>query len=120
LFEEVLHRCSSFQVALFSTIAWSLWQWRNRIREGQQTWSLPKLEHQAKELVLEFLEVVKQLARTAIPQAQVCWSLPFEPNYKGNFDAAFFNASGCAGIGVVFCDHIGQIIAALSQKIPLV
>ena len=115
-----MHRCSSFGVALFSTIAWSLWQWRNRIREGQQTWSLSELERHAKELVLEFLEVVKQPARIAIPRAQVCWSLPSEPNYKGNFDAAFFNASGCASIGVVFRDHMGQIIAALSQKIPLV
>ena len=26
----------------------------------------------------------------------------------------------CAGIGVVFPDHLGQIIAALSQRIPLV
>lgn len=33
---------------------------------------------------------------------------------------AFFDASGCAGIGVVFCDHMGQIISALSQRIPLV
>ena len=43
-----------------------------------------------------------------------------EQHYKGNFDAAFFDASGCAGIGVVFRDHTGQVIAALSQKIPLV
>ena len=43
-----------------------------------------------------------------------------EQHYKGNFDAAFFDASGCAGIGVVFRDHMSQVIAALSQKIPLV
>ena len=43
-----------------------------------------------------------------------------EQHYKGNFDAAFFDASGCAGIGVVFRDHTSQVIAALSQKIPLV
>ena len=43
-----------------------------------------------------------------------------EQHYKGNFDTAFFDASGCAGIGVVFRDHTSQVIAALSQKIPLV
>ena len=40
--------------------------------------------------------------------------------YKGNFDAAFFDTTGCAGIGVVFRDFQGQVIATLSQKIPLV
>ena len=41
-------------------------------------------------------------------------------HYKGNFDAAFFDALGCAGIGVVFRNHLSQVIAALSQKLPLV
>ena len=48
------------------------------------------------------------------------WSLSSESIHKGNFDAAFFDASGYAGIGVVFHDFHGQIIAALSHKIPLV
>ena len=50
----------------------------------------------------------------------MCWCPSPEQHYKGNFDAAFFYASGCAGIGVVFCDHTGQVIAALSRKILLV
>ena len=48
------------------------------------------------------------------------WSPSSEQIYKGNFDAAFFDALGYAGIGMVFRDHMGQIIAALSQKIPLI
>ena len=48
------------------------------------------------------------------------WTLPSESIYKGNFDAAFFDASRYAGIGVGFRDFQGQIIAALSHKIPLV
>ena len=32
----------------------------------------------------------------------------------------FFDDSSCAGIGVVFRDHMGQIIATPSQRIPLV
>ncbi|KAK7823248.1 hypothetical protein CFP56_035709, partial [Quercus suber] len=40
LFEAVLDRGSVFKVAWFSTITWSLWQRRNRIRERQQTWPL--------------------------------------------------------------------------------
>ena len=34
-------------------------------------------------------------------------------------DAAIFDGSGLAGIGMVICDQSGQIIAALSQKIRM-
>ena len=62
-----------------------------------------------------------QLPSRPIPRrAQAHWSPPSEQIYKGNFDATFFDASGYAGIGMVFRDHMGQIIAALSQKIPLI
>ena len=37
--------------------------------------------------------------------------------YKVNFDAALFGNSRMAGIGVVIHDNVGEIIAALSQKI---
>lgn len=37
--------------------------------------------------------------------------------YKANFDAAFFDGIGMAGLGVVVRDYMGNIIAALSQKI---
>ena len=45
---------------------------------------------------------------------------PPEQHYKGNFDVAFFDALDCARIRVVFHNHVGQVIVALSQKIPLV
>mgnify|MGYP007054568349 CR=1 FL=1 len=57
LFEAVLDRGSVFKVAWFSTIAWSLWQRRNRIRERQQTWPLHEVSRRAKEMVLEFFEI---------------------------------------------------------------
>ena len=34
-----------------------------------------------------------------------------------NFDAAFFEESGSAGVGVVYRDHTGQIIGVLQQNI---
>ena len=37
--------------------------------------------------------------------------------YKVNFDAALFGNSRMASIGVVIHDNVGEIIAALSQKI---
>ena len=69
---------------------------------------------------MEYLDANVQQSRAIPRRTPACWSPPSKQNYKGNFDAAFFYASGCAGIGVVFCDHMGQIIAALSQRIPLV
>ena len=36
-----------------------------------------------------------------------------------NFDAVLFESSGCVGIGVAVRDSDGEIIAALSQRIPL-
>ena len=105
---------------LFSTIAWCLWQLQSRLRENQLTWQLHELGNRAKELVLEYLDVKKQPTRGVTRLARVRWTPPMEQNYKGNFDAAFFDALGCVGIGVVFQDHTGNIISALSQKIPLV
>lgn len=115
-----MQRGSQFRVALFSTIAWSLWQRRNRLREKQPSWSLHELGSQAKDYVMEYLNANHQSSPVASRCVQVQWSPPSELTYKGNFDAAFFDASRCAGIGVVFCDFQGQIIATLSQKIPLV
>ena len=37
LISEVLNRFSTYRIALFSTIAWALWQRRNRLRKRQHT-----------------------------------------------------------------------------------
>ena len=74
----------------------------------------------AKELIGEYFNANSQPSHRAPRPARVRWCPSPEQHYKGNFDAAFFDASGCAGIRVVFRDHTGQVIVALSQKIPLV
>ena len=47
------------------------------------------------------------------------WTRPPDGLYKLNFDAALFEGSGYAGIGVAIRDSRGAIIGALSLKIPL-
>ena len=47
------------------------------------------------------------------------WSPPPDGSYKANFDAALFEELRCVGLGVVYRDHSGQVIAALSQRIGL-
>ncbi|KAK4600121.1 hypothetical protein RGQ29_009977 [Quercus rubra] len=59
LVEELMHRDSTYQVALSSTIGWCLWQCRNRLKENPLTWQLHELGNRAKELVLEYLDVKK-------------------------------------------------------------
>ncbi|XP_050267990.1 uncharacterized protein LOC126712626 [Quercus robur] len=120
LLEAVMLKSSQFRVALFCTTAWSLWQRRNRLREKQPSWNLHELGSQAKAYVVDFLNANYQPSQVSSWHAQVSWSPPTESVYKGNFDAAFFDTSGCAGVGVVFHDFQGQVITALSQKIPLV
>ena len=129
LFEEVLHQCSQFRVALFSTIVWRLWQRQNWLREKRPSCRLHELGNRAKDYVMEHLDANAQQSWVVPRRTPTRWSRPSEQNYKGNFDAGFFDALGYAGIGVVFCDHMGQIIAgsdhmgqiiaALSQRIPL-
>ena len=53
------------------------------------------------------------------PQHQVHWTKPPRDFYKANFDAALFDSSNMAGIGVVIRDYNGNVIGALSQKIAL-
>ena len=48
----------------------------------------------------------------------VKWTPPDQHSFKTNFDGALFSDTGEAGLGVVIRDHAGEIIAALSKKIP--
>ena len=54
LISKVLDSFSTYRIALFSTIAWALWQRRNRIHEHQHSWNLSELGSRAKELIGEY------------------------------------------------------------------
>ena len=70
-------------------------------------------------LVREYLELCNLGAVPRGPAAQLRWSCPPEGVYKVNFDASLFENVGCAGIGLAIQDSEGEIIAVLSQRIPL-
>ncbi|KAK7835049.1 hypothetical protein CFP56_023879 [Quercus suber] len=88
-------------------------QRRNRLRERQNTKSLQELGSRAKELIGEYFEANSQPSQHVPRPASVCWCPPLEQHYKGNFDAAFFDALGCAGIGMAFRDHKGTRVRLL-------
>ena len=65
----------------------------------------------------EFWSVNSQECGAPIPRHRVRWSPPPVDCFKVNFDAAFCEDSGLAGIGVVCQDNYGQVIAALRQNL---
>ncbi|XP_023914568.1 uncharacterized protein LOC112026118 [Quercus suber] len=117
--EAVMEQRPAFTVAFFSTIAWSLWERRNRIRENQPSWPLHEIGNRIKEMVVEFFNAHEQVSCSAprIPRAR--WAPPPAGSYKANFDVALFEESNFAETGVVFRDCMGEVIGALSQKILL-
>ena len=119
LFKAVLEQGSIFTIAFFSTIAWSLWQRWNRHREQQPTWPLHEIGSRAKELVVEFFDIHKQVPSQVARFPRVRWSPPPVGVYKANFDAALFGHYNSARLGVVFRVCTRHMIGALSQKIPL-
>ena len=117
LLDSVFKLGTSFSVALFSTIAWCLWQRRIKLRECQPTWPRQEIGRRAKELVVEFFEIHQQPPNPVHRAPRVKWSPPAEGGYKANFDATFFDNSELAVLGVVVRDSSGNIMGALSQKI---
>ena len=117
ILEEVFKNGFRFRVALLILVAWCLWQRRNRLTERQPSWQLHKIGEKASALVYEFWEVHKQEVRNPIWWPPIHWSPPPDAYYKGNFNAALFDGSDYAGIGVVFRDSSGNVITTLSQWI---
>ncbi|XP_030964030.1 uncharacterized protein LOC115985202 [Quercus lobata] len=117
LLEVLFCEGSGFRCALFAKVAWCLWQRRNKLRVQQQTWQLHEIGDRAKALVQEFWDANHREQQLPTRRPPVRWSPPPETSYKANFDAAIFDGTSSVGIGVVFKDHSGSIIAALSQRI---
>ena len=89
----MLRKGSKYHVALFSTMAWYLWQRRNRLQMNQSVWPLQEIGNRAKGLVIEFFDANKQEARPRVQSPLVCWVLPEGDFYKVNYDAAMIG--GC-------------------------
>ena len=82
-------------------------------------WPFHEISCKAKELVVEFLDIHKQPPSPMICAPHVKWSPPPVGMDKANFDAALFDNSDMARLGVVVRDCSGNIMGALSQKIAL-
>ena len=52
--EILFSKGSGYRIALFATVAWCLWQRRNRMQEQLSSWQLHEIRDRARELMAEF------------------------------------------------------------------
>ncbi|XP_065619246.1 uncharacterized protein LOC136063179 [Quercus suber] len=57
ILEALFNESSAYRYVMFATMAWCLWQRRNRIRERQPYWLLHDIRDRDKEMVQEFWDV---------------------------------------------------------------
>ena len=86
---------------MFAIVEWCLWQCCNRIRERQPSWQLHELGDHAQRLVDEFWNMNSQEHGVSIPRPVVHQSPLPNDRFKVDFDAAYFEESGLASIGVI-------------------
>ena len=104
---------------LFSMVAWCIWTRRNKLRERQPVWDVGETVKRARELLQELKYVQDSPILSAIPWVEVKWKLPGAVLFKISFNGAVFEDMGLAGMGIIIRDESRMIIAAFSQKIPL-
>ena len=119
LLEHLFKEGSRLHVAVFATICWCLWEQRNQIRVRQTSWQIHEIEGRARMMVREFWDANDQEQQQSVRRPQARWSPPPAGTYKANFNAVLFEELHCVGLGTVYRDHSGQVIAALSQRIGL-
>ena len=69
-------------------------------------------------LLQEFLQAREVELSPPHPQVIQRWHPPDPYFYKINFDAAVFQASNLAGVGVIARNNRGDLIGALTMPIP--
>ena len=106
------------QIELFTTIAWHLWTRRNKLRLNEDAIPLNRVVLEAKRFLSLYQRSGSKSSRQQSRPKTIKWTPPNQHSFKTNFDGAIFSDKGEAGLGVVIQDHAGEIIAALSEKIP--
>ena len=104
---------------LFICMAWSLWQWRNKLRIGLPSLPLNLVGPQAAKFLQDYLNAqANQPISTPTATSTLSWCPLSSQPFKANFDGAVFNNSHSASVGVIIRDKNGEVIAAMSQCIP--
>nr|POE46101.1 hypothetical protein CFP56_34159 [Quercus suber] len=98
---------------MFAMLAWNQ---RNKVRRQEPSCSLHLLAQTAKDLLQEFKSVQPIPPQpVAVPRAR--WKPPSEDFVKVNVDGAVFADEDKSGIGIVICNHDGQVLASHCRKL---
>ncbi|XP_075636956.1 uncharacterized protein LOC142609254 [Castanea sativa] len=106
------------QLELFITIAWFLWSRRNKLRLKEEALPQNRVVFEAKRYLILHQQPVNTLPKKQSQANETKWKPPDFNSFKTNFDGAMLSDRGEAGLGVVICNHEGEIIAAPSEKFP--
>jgi hypothetical protein len=122
---DLIYQCtltlSTNELQLFAVICWSIWYRRNRLRLQQPADTNTQLVRRARETLLEFHAAQdrgKQRSMQPNSTTVIKWKPPEVSRYKVNYDGAVFSDRNEAGIGVIIRNHRGEVMGALSQRIP--
>ena len=103
---------------MFITICWFIWNQRNKIRVKDIVAPLEKTSDLAQQYLMEFQQLRSKPVTKKLPK-KVIWKPPDAGLLKTNFDGAVFEDLGAAGIGIVVHNSSGEVLATLSEIIPL-
>ena len=104
---------------LFICMVWGLWHQWNTLRIGLPSLSLDMIEPQATKLLQDFLNAQEDqsICNPMAPPNSLC--PPSSMSFKANFNGAVFNNSHSVDVGVVIRNRSGEVVAAMSECIPL-
>ena len=102
----------------FIMICWVIWNRCNKIRVNEAIAPIKKIPELAQKHLADFQQFCAKLESKKLSR-KVIWKPLDAALLKTNFDVAVFEDLGAAGIGAVVRNSSGEVLAALSEIIPL-
>ena len=102
---------------IFDNTAWFIWSYRSKTRLNESTQPLDRIP-EAVHSFLSAFQRIKVLPRSTAPSRKKRRTAPTVGEFKKKFDGAMFDVNDNAGIGIIFQNSRGEVMVALSEKIP--
>ena len=119
LLSRFLQVTNDNRAKLFICKAWGLWHQWNTLRIGLPSLLLDMIGPQAAKLLQDFLNAQEDQSICNPMTPPNSWCPLSSLSFKANIDGAVFNNSHSASVGVVIRNRSGEVVAAMSERIPL-